>query len=946
MFLKLFSLRELLTTVVLSFPFSFQESDVFHISDLGHTKCKHPTEIFCKILTASDTSTHGGFSVPRRAAEKLFPQLDYSMQPPNQELIVRDLHDNLWTFRHIYRGQPKRHLLTTGWSLFVGAKRLKAGDSILFISKSLRRKDKPCSFPETNETCGMYRDEKSQLLLGIRRANRKQLAQLSSVLSTDSMHIGVLAAAAHATASRSPFTVYYNPRACSSDFVIPLTKYHKAAYTQVPIGMRFGMMIETEESSKRRFMGTIIGISDCDPVKWPDSKWRNLQVEWDEHGYGERPARVSLWEIETLENLFAFPSITSSLKRQCLPGYVGKCPAINIQFGNLKPFPKPAKNGNANSEHLIAGVGSENLLNILNKPTSHDGLLGCHQSIYSGILRNVRSSEISRNFSLTMPAFHTMGSSTHQGIVSTAAMQQKQHLSPHRCMVSLGDVMPQEQRHYLVPQGVELDSASKTHVNSQVSGSDEVSPAELEQNFQDHNTGDENGRNLRRTESVSIDVSNAEQSEMDSVALPISSNKQSDDMIKPISHDILAENLDQLPKHQTVESFTSPFDHDNIADQISAKQGLQVKVQGHRKIVRQQSDPTWAQSPGLDATQPSDVSNLNNLLPRQDYLHHNLDHDEWIPQHSCLQSFMSSSRTPEVPCVNDKPDSLYLSAAGNVATFTSNISSLANPHSFEPIEAYQLSCISDSDTGQHCTTNIQEYLGTQLNSLDDELPVQGILSSEVHNLDVQGHCSVLQGMPNSCGIMDLSEESNAQSETIGNLHLDRSNESMDMASVMPVCSFNSNQEQMSKITSMRLTDSISSLQDIPDCSAGTSGSVAANDYSFYRGSRKQVCQQPLRTYTKVQKLGSVGRLIDVTRFSNYHELRSAVACMFGLEGQLDDPRGSKWKLVYVDYESDVLLVGDDPWEEFINCVRCIRILSASEVQQMSQEGMQAMEGFV
>lgn len=30
-------------------------------------------------------------------------------------------------------GQPKRHLLTTGWSIFVGTKRLKAGDSVLFI---------------------------------------------------------------------------------------------------------------------------------------------------------------------------------------------------------------------------------------------------------------------------------------------------------------------------------------------------------------------------------------------------------------------------------------------------------------------------------------------------------------------------------------------------------------------------------------------------------------------------------------------------------------------------------------------------------------------------------------------------------------------------------------------------------------------------------------------
>ena len=31
--------------------------------------------MFCKTLTASDTSTHGGFSVPRRAAEDCLPPL-------------------------------------------------------------------------------------------------------------------------------------------------------------------------------------------------------------------------------------------------------------------------------------------------------------------------------------------------------------------------------------------------------------------------------------------------------------------------------------------------------------------------------------------------------------------------------------------------------------------------------------------------------------------------------------------------------------------------------------------------------------------------------------------------------------------------------------------------------------------------------------------------------
>lgn len=151
----------------------------------------------------------------------------------------------------------------------------------------------------------MCRDEKSQLLLGIRRANRQQPALSSSVISSDSMHIGILAAAAHAAANFSPFTIFYNPRFCvmylascsfflyssqalrksnwfnrasPSEFVVPLAKYNKAMYTQVSIGMRFRMMFETEESGVRRYMGTITNISDLDPIRWKNSQWRNLQV--------------------------------------------------------------------------------------------------------------------------------------------------------------------------------------------------------------------------------------------------------------------------------------------------------------------------------------------------------------------------------------------------------------------------------------------------------------------------------------------------------------------------------------------------------------------------------------------------------------------------------------------------------------------------------------------
>ena len=64
---------------------------------------------------------------------------------------------------------------------------------------------------------------------------------------------------------------------------------------------------------------------------------------------------------------------------------------------------------------------------------------------------------------------------------------------------------------------------------------------------------------------------------------------------------------------------------------------------------------------------------------------------------------------------------------------------------------------------------------------------------------------------------------------------------------------------------------------------------------------------------QVYKSGSFGRSLDIAKFSSYHELRSELAHMFGLEGQLEDPLRSGWQLVFVDRENDVLLLGDDPW---------------------------------
>ncbi|KAL2527948.1 Auxin response factor 8 [Forsythia ovata] len=304
-----------------------EQKDTYLPVELG-IPIRQPTNYFCKTLTASDTSTHGGFSVPRRAAEKVFPPLDFSQTPPAQELFARDLHDVEWKFRHIFRGQPKRHLLTTGWSVFVSAKRLVAGDSVLFIW-----------------------NEKNQLLLGIRRAARPQTVMPSSVLSSDSMHIGLFAAAAHAAATNSCFTVFYNPRASPSEFVITLSKYVKAVYhTRVSVGMRFRMLFETDESSVRRYMGTVTGIVDLDPTRWPNSHWRSVKVGWDESTASERQSRVSLWEIEPLTTFPMYPSFFPlRLKRPWYPGastFQGDTAerglsSMNFQSAGIFPWMQP-----------------------------------------------------------------------------------------------------------------------------------------------------------------------------------------------------------------------------------------------------------------------------------------------------------------------------------------------------------------------------------------------------------------------------------------------------------------------------------------------------------------------------------------------------------------------------------------------------------------------------
>ncbi|CAH9113847.1 unnamed protein product [Cuscuta europaea] len=708
------------------------------------TQSKQPTNYFCKTLTASDTSTHGGFSVPRRSAEKVFPPLDFSQQPPAQELIARDLHDNEWKFRHIFRGQPKRHLLTTGWSVFVSAKRLVAGDSVIFIW-----------------------NEKNQLLLGIRRANRPQTVMPSSVVSSDSMHLGLLAAAAHAAATNSRFTIFYNPRASPSEFVVPLAKYVKAVYhTRISVGMRFRMLFETEESGVRRHMGTITGISDLDPSHWPNSYWRSVKVGWDESTAGDRQPRVSLWEIEPLMTFPMYPSPFLRLKRpwpSALQTYNGIKEEDMMMNSPLMWMHDVGERGMQPVNYPGMGMAP-----WMQQPTFP--ILGMQNDVYqamaSAALQEMRAVDpSSKHTQSSLLQFHQTNGLPHRS--AAPLMHQPQHMLQHS--QPQPTYLPDSQS-LLLPQQFQLQNSFN---NS------------LQQQQQQQVSG------------------------MGSVMSPLASSSQC-----------------QSPSLQTIYSM-----------QQQQQQGF--------------SDPS---------ANPM-VNPLQCLVSQYETAQ--------IINPSRPGNLMSPTSWPPKSIAVDPVTSQNMGMSQNVVSYPSSFPGRV--------------CSEDQEGGNNSDSQNNLLFGVNIDS--SSLLMQNGMSSN-------------KGVGSICDSTTVPFVTSSYMSNSGN------DFSMNPGMTPPVC--------IEESSVMQASENLG-----PE-------------------------NPPNKTFVKVCKSGSLGRSLDITKFSSYQELRSELAQMFGLEGLLEDPLRSGWQLVFVDQENDVLLLGDDPWPEFVNSVWCIKILSPQEVQQMGKHGLELL----
>ncbi|KAK7275713.1 hypothetical protein RIF29_16835 [Crotalaria pallida] len=252
---------------------------------------------YAKILTPSDANNGGGFSVPRFCADSVFPPLNFKKEPPVQNLKVTDVHGVVWQFRHIYRGTPRRHLLTTGWSKFVTAKKLVAGDSVVFMKNSeeevfvgIRRVLRHSNAaPQRNYRAEEEEGEELQQEgEGYWRRGRGRVSERA------------VAEAAEAAAQGMPFEVVYYPRGTGwSDFVVKAEVVEEAMKGVWGHGMRVKMAVETEDSSRMTwFQGTVTSASALDNGPWSGSPWRMLQVAWDEPEVLPNAKRVSPWQVE------------------------------------------------------------------------------------------------------------------------------------------------------------------------------------------------------------------------------------------------------------------------------------------------------------------------------------------------------------------------------------------------------------------------------------------------------------------------------------------------------------------------------------------------------------------------------------------------------------------------------------------------------------------------
>ncbi|KAI5434207.1 hypothetical protein KIW84_021174 [Lathyrus oleraceus] len=223
---------------------------------------------FAKTLTNTDVLSRGKLYVPLACANSIFPALpplESRNQSLFQDLFLTDICGVVWKFRHVHR-RYHQHLFTTGWSGFVGEKKLLGGDTVVFIKNSA-----------------------GSISLGIRRKT-KFTAVAAANIAEKEVNMAIKLAEKNAA-----FEAVYYPSVGGCDFVVGEKIVEDAMKVNWSRGMRVTHMVKNDDTSKGYFIfhGTISNLES--PSTRP---WRMLQIEWDEAYVPQNLKQLSPWQVE------------------------------------------------------------------------------------------------------------------------------------------------------------------------------------------------------------------------------------------------------------------------------------------------------------------------------------------------------------------------------------------------------------------------------------------------------------------------------------------------------------------------------------------------------------------------------------------------------------------------------------------------------------------------
>ncbi|KAK6152400.1 hypothetical protein DH2020_015035 [Rehmannia glutinosa] len=353
--------------------------------------------VVTKTLSRSD-ALGTGFLVPKHCRDVVFRKSERSSDPEDQMIHMKDIHGRVWEFKHPDE-KRSQHRLTSGWRCFVKDKKPMEGDSIIFmwsensgLCVGIRRKESSRGQVKVEDVIraaslavsgNPFEAENGDLCVGIRRAN----SSWNWSGSRGRVRVEDVIEAASLAASGTPFEVVYYPRAGTPEFCVNTSLVTAAMRVRCLPGMRFKMAFETEDWTRTSwFIGNVVSVEDFDPVRWPGSPWRLLQVKWDEPGLLQNMKHISPWLVELESHMptidlppFLPPPTPPLPKKMRLgpqhPDFDGKVtlPAFsNNQFLKSYNFPVGCLSDNApagmqgarHSHHSLALSNLPNLSNI------------------------------------------------------------------------------------------------------------------------------------------------------------------------------------------------------------------------------------------------------------------------------------------------------------------------------------------------------------------------------------------------------------------------------------------------------------------------------------------------------------------------------------------------------------------------------------------------------